>query len=456
MTQLLNNIWIALSTENPELLNILMIPFSIIEIFLCAKIFLTIFNVNASKKQIILYIFSILIISRLSANLVLPPFNIILNYSCIIIFIKLIFGFNLLKCLLSLIASSFVFGIAGTLIQKPCMSILNISLEELSTIPIYNILYLIFLHTSVFIILLLIKRIRNIKLSLDLFDGLDNKTLKILYANIFVGFLTLAIQLIITQFYIDIVPITITIMSFILLIAFLLLSIYSFTRMIKLANTRKDLESAEEYNKSLEILYDNVKGFKHDFDNIVSTLDGFIENNDITGLKDYFNDVKRDCKIANNIAMLNPRVINNPGIYSLLNNKYFKATNLGITVDIEFFLDLNNLKINTYEFSRMLGVLIDNAIEEAEKCKDKIVKISFLRENKNNRAVITIQNTYSNKDVDVDKIFDKGESGKENHSGIGLWEVRNYVKKSKNLDLFTTKTNKFFKQELSVYDLQEK
>ena len=32
-------------------------------------------------------------------------------------------------------------------------------------------------------------------------------------------------------------------------------------------------------------------------------------------------------------------------------------------------------------------------------------------------------------------------------------KVRNYVKKSKNLDLFTKKTDKFFIQELSIYDL---
>ena len=87
------------------------------------------------------------------------------------------------------------------------------------------------------------------------------------------------------------------------------------------------------------------------------------------------------------------------------------------------------------------------------KCEEKIIKLCFIREDRNNRAVITIKNTYLNKDVDVEKIFDKGESGKENHSGIGLWEVRNYIKKSKNLDLFTSKTDKFFKQELSIYDL---
>ena len=33
-----------------------------------------------------------------------------------------------------------------------------------------------------------------------------------------------------------------------------------------------------------------------------------------------FEGVKKDCKITNNLSILNPRIINNPGIYSLLNN----------------------------------------------------------------------------------------------------------------------------------------
>lgn len=453
MTQLLNNIWSALSTPNTILLNILLIPFTIIENYLSMKIFLTIFNVKASKKQMLLYVFLTFIMSTLSSNFIVAPFNVILNYTCIIIFIKLIFSFSILKCFLSLIASSFVFGLVSMLIQNPYLNLLDITQELAMTIPIYRFTFLILVHFSIFILLMFLKKFKNIKLSLDLFDSLDKKTLKILYANLFVGFLTLVLQLIITAFYLDIVPLIITLLSFILLFSFLVLSVYSFTRIIKLANTRRDLESAEEYNKSLEILYDNVKGFKHDFDNIISTLDGFILNNDITGLKDYFEEVKKDCKITNNLAILNPRIINNPGIYSLLNNKYFKATNSGVIFDIDFFLDFDKLKINTYEFSRILGILIDNAIEEAEKCKDKIVKLHCVRENRNNRAVISIENTYSNKNVDVEKIFTKGESGKENHSGIGLWEVRNYIKKSKNLDLFTSKTDKFFKQELSIYDL---
>lgn len=452
MMQFLNNIWIALSTENAELVNLLTLPLFPVEIFLLMTLFLNILNVNANIKQKIIYIVLASITGIVSSIYILTPFNIILNYVCILFFIKAIFKLNWLKSSTAFILSTFIFGLLNILLQNPYLTITNISPFEFMNTPIYRIFYLIILYSILILADIILKKIKNLKFDLKLLDNLDKKTLTLLYINLFIGFLTLCIQLVTTAFYIDIVPIIISILNFILLISFLLLSIYSFTRMIKLANARKDLKSAEDYNKSLEILYNKVNGFKHDFDNIVSTLDGFIENNDIPGLKTYFTEVKKDCRITNNLSILNPKIINNPGIYSLLNSKYFKATKANVNFELEFFLDLDTLNVNIYEFSRMLGILIDNAIEEAQKCTEKIVKVIFRRENKNHRAIIIVENTYSNKNVDTEKIFEKGVSGKKNHSGIGLWEVRHYVEKSKNLDLFTTKNNRFFIQELSIYD----
>lgn len=452
MMQFLNNIWIALSTENAELVNLLTLPLFPVEIFLLMTLFLNILNVNANIKQKIIYIVLASITGIVSSIFIVSPFNIILNYICILFFIKSIFNLGWLKASVAFIFSTFIFGLINVLLQNPYITILNITFHQYTETPVYRIMYLVISYLLLWIICICLQKIKALKLDLKLLDNLDKKTLTLLYINLFIGFLTLCIQLVTTAFYIDIVPIIISILNFILLISFLLLSIYSFTRMIKLANTRKDLKSAEDYNKSLEILYNKVNGFKHDFDNIVSTLDGFIENNDIPGLKTYFTEVKKDCRITNNLSILNPKIINNPGIYSLLNSKYFKATKANVNFELEFFLDLDTLNVNIYEFSRMLGILIDNAIEEAQKCTEKIVKVIFRRENKNHRAIIIVENTYLNKNVDTEKIFEKGVSGKKNHSGIGLWEVRHYVEKSKNLDLFTTKNNRFFIQELSIYD----
>ena len=36
-----------------------------------------------------------------------------------------------------------------------------------------------------------------------------------------------------------------------------------------------------------------------------------------------------------------------------------------------------------YEFGKVLGILLDNAIDAAEKSNEKVINISFRRDNKN-------------------------------------------------------------------------
>ena len=104
-----------------------------------------------------------------------------------------------------------------------------------------------------------------------------------------------------------------------------------------------------------------------------------------------------------------------------------------------------------YEFSRIIGILIDNAIEAAKECEEKIVNLIFRASPRNSVQIITIENTYKDKNIKLDNIFNKGFSGKNNHSGIGLWEVKQIEKKHNNIVLHTTKDSKYFKQQLEIY-----
>ena len=57
------------------------------------------------------------------------------------------------------------------------------------------------------------------------------------------------------------------------------------------------------------------------------------------------------------------------------------------------------------------------------------------------------------KDVDTDKIFEKGESSKtkQGNTGLGLWNIRQILNKNNNLNLFTSKNNQFFRQQFEIY-----
>ena len=124
-------------------------------------------------------------------------------------------------------------------------------------------------------------------------------------------------------------------------------------------------------------------------------------------------------------------------------------------MNFEIFLDLKTLNIKTYDLTRILGILLDNAIEASSKCEEKIINITIRKDNKVNRQLFIIENTYANKDVNTDRIFEKGYTSKieddgQSH-GLGLWEVRKILKKNNNLNLFTTKDSKLFKQQLEIY-----
>lgn len=220
---------------------------------------------------------------------------------------------------------------------------------------------------------------------------------------------------------------------------------------MKLVTTTKKLESAEEYNKTLHILHDSVRGFKYDFDNIVTTIGGYIKTNDMDGLKSYYSQLEEDCTKVNNLYVLDPDIINNPGVYNLITAKYNEALEKGIKVNLTVLLDLNDLHMKIYEFVRILGILLDNAIEAASECDEKILNIVFRNESKNNRNIILIENTYKDKDVDIEQIFNKGVSGKQNHTGLGLWEIRQILKKNNNVNLYTNKNEKYFSQQLEIY-----
>lgn len=104
--------------------------------------------------------------------------------------------------------------------------------------------------------------------------------------------------------------------------------------------------------------------------------------------------------------------------------------------------------MNLLEF---YGILMDNAIEAATECEEKIINVCIRKDFKASRQVLIIENTYKDKEVDTEKIYEKGFSSKPHNTGLGLWEVRQILKRNNNLNLFTSKDDTFFRQQLEIY-----
>lgn len=240
-------------------------------------------------------------------------------------------------------------------------------------------------------------------------------------------------------------------MNKIAIILIILYNVFVICSILYIKKLKNNLKTYKSYNESLSTLYDDVKSFKHDFNNIIYTIGGFIKTNDTENLKNYYDSISKDLEQLNNLSILNPNIINNSGIYNLLTAKYEKANLCNVTINLECFLDFNEIKFSIYELSRILGILIDNAIEAASITQEKQVNILFRNSFKNHTQVIKIENTYQNKNIDKSKIFEKGISEKENHLGMGLWKVNQIIKKNKNAKLITNIEEKYFVQQIEIY-----
>lgn len=445
---ILNNIWLALSTPNEELVQIACIFLLFIEAPLSFALINTTLKLSCNIKQKYIYIFSIAVVAILSTLVVPWPYSVVFSYAAAFIVLYFIMKIGFIKSCIATLFPSITFNLVGNLLLNPYLSLLNITYEQATTIFIYRTPFVLINYLIIFILVLILK---YRKITLNILEDFDRKNKIIITLNFIFGCFNILFQGVITAYYTDILPIPITFLNFISLLMYFILSFFSLAKVIKLVTTTKKLESAEEYNKTLHILHDSVRGFKHDFDNIVTTIGGYIKTNDMDGLKSYYSQLEEDCTKVNNLYVLDPDIINNPGVYNLITAKYNEALEKGIKVNLTVLLDLNDLHMKIYEFARILGILLDNAIDAASECDEKILNIVFRNESKNNRNIILIENTYKDKDVDIEQIFNKGVSGKQNHTGLGLWEIRQILKKNNNVNLYTNKNEKYFSQQLEIY-----
>lgn len=232
--------------------------------------------------------------------------------------------------------------------------------------------------------------------------------------------------------------------NILIFITIVCISIYSFRN--KLNSLKLEVE-----NRNLSEINDKIRCFRHDFNNIMQAIDGYIIVDDMDSLRTYFNSLVKECNYVNVIDFLNNKVKENPAIYSVLLSKYRIADQKDIKMNIEVLVNLSNFKKKSFMISRMLGILLDNALEACEEAEEKIVNVSFIKDESKNRILIKIENTYINKEVDIGKIFEKDYSTKRGNTGLGLWKVRDILRQDKNLDLFTTKDEYMFRQQLEIY-----
>lgn len=445
----LQTIWSALTTPNTTLTNILGIPLTYLDAYIIMLFFTTLLNFDTSKRRKLIYVLIYATLGVISSFIIPATYKIFFNMIIWPILIYFILRPGLVKSILSVIITLIVTSILESIIINIFL-VFGIDSQLLVQIPLYRIISVLLIYLVLYLLTLVIK---YFKVNISIIDNLTLKNKILLGISLLLILLVLCLQFYLIIFHSSSMPLLVSSINIILLIIYFSISVYNILNISKLASTKQDLESANLTINSLSILHDNVRSFKHDFDNIVNSIGGYVVNEDMEGLKKYYNQLLEECNKTNNLYALSPKVINHPAIYHMLATKYYEADKENVTINLNVFLDLNEIetRMKIYDFTRILGILLDNAIEAAKACKKKVINVTFRKEISNDMIVVIIQNTYTNKDVDTEDIYKKGVSSKENHSGLGLWKIRQILMRNNNLNLFTSKDDEYFTQQFEIF-----
>ena len=207
----------------------------------------------------------------------------------------------------------------------------------------------------------------------------------------------------------------------------------------------------ERYSRHIEELYKEVRSFRHDYTNLLTSLRLGIEEEDLEQIKEVYDSVLKDSseKLQDNKYDLGRLVnIRDRALKSLLAGKFLKARNQNIVFNVEVPEEIQVEGMSLLDFLTIVSILCDNAIEASAEASQPYVSIAFLKSGAKENFII--ENSIKEEGIDVSEIFSFGVSSKGEERGVGLYTVMKIVESYPNASLNTICQNQVFRQILTM------
>lgn len=214
-----------------------------------------------------------------------------------------------------------------------------------------------------------------------------------------------------------------------------------------------ETEQFTNYMHSLELINNDMQKFRHDYSNILFTMQGYMEIGDFEGLEKYFKKhifSAEEDTLKSNKRLANLSKLRITGIKGLILTKTLQAEKEGISVNIEISDVIDEMNMNVIDIARILGIFLDNAIEANNRTNShKEINIAFFK-SISDSTIIIIENTLEDDSVMIGKIFTEGFSTKGEKHGKGLSTVKNIINSYQNVTLNTSVNNGLFTQVIEI------
>ncbi len=410
---------------------------------------LLIFNLELQWKKVFPYAIVMGLTSSISLTFLAQAGSIIhMAIFVIMILLALMFfyKFKLLKSFAAMFMVYFLKAIVNSLLLpiyklffRSDFNATNYTLTE----------HLIAQALGIVLILIIVLTIYLFKFKIDIQNDLSKKSALTVLINVILSLLLLVPNFIYLQNHMDSSSFPLLIYNSVSLVLIVLINTFNFIRFGKIELLKQNVEFQNLYIKTLNEIIDSLRGFKHDHNNMLQVLHGYISVNDMEGLKNFHSQLLSESRKINNIAPLNSYIKDYPPIYGLLLSKisHTEIKNISFTITVMCKIKIANIKI--YDFCKVLGILLDNAIEAAEDTDKKFVELS-IRENSDKSSLFIEINNSCVGTVDTTPIFKDGYTTKKDHTGFGLWDVQRITSKYRNFKLHTNAMANYFSQKIEI------
>ena len=237
---------------------------------------------------------------------------------------------------------------------------------------------------------------------------------------------------------------------FVLLAMSIFAVVYFAFKQYKVKQREQEIQNFETYVASIEQINRDMRKFKHDYINILSSLRTFIDDRNYEGLHTYFYD---HILKANHHEQLNQQammMLNNLKINSLkglLTTKILQAESHQVPLFIEVVEGITDIPVDPIQLNRMVGILLDNAIEAAQGIENGEVRIAFIVLDE--AILLVVSNTFDEKmNLKVHEIYQEGFSTKGENRGLGLANLRQMINHLHTVSLNTKISPPYFIQEV--------
>lgn len=215
-------------------------------------------------------------------------------------------------------------------------------------------------------------------------------------------------------------------------------------------NQLADLTS---YVQQIEAMYSELRSFRHDYHNVLISLNQSIKTKDLSVIEDTYARILETEGIVledDHYALGKLNNLKTLPIKGIFSTHIIQAWQKNIPVHLEIEDIIQDEPIEVLDYVRITSILLDNAIEAAEKAENPFVTIVFLKNKKEKEIQLTIENSCSDEPIDIVRIFDKDFSTKGKNRGLGLATIQTILQNYTNLSLQTEYQDGVFRQILMI------